>query len=94
MKLLTEEEAAAFLRCSRKTLYRMRKQGTGPKWMRMGCDGGIRYAEQWLEEYAEAQAGGKNEPLQTRKRLVDEIHDQRQSAVAFHQNDQQKHGAR
>jgi predicted DNA-binding transcriptional regulator AlpA len=63
MKLLTEEEAAAFLRCSRKTLYRMRCQETGPKWMRIGNDGGIRYPEHWLEEYVEAQARGKNESL-------------------------------
>ena len=28
------------LRCLRRTLYRMRTQGTGPKFMRMGLDGG------------------------------------------------------
>ena len=43
--------------------------------MRMGPDGSIRYAEHWLEEYVEAQAGGENEPVQARKRVVDEIHD-------------------
>ncbi len=49
--------------------------------------------EHWLEEYVEAQAGGKNEPLQTRKRLVDEIHDRRQAPVAFDSHDKQKRGS-
>jgi excisionase family DNA binding protein len=94
MKLLTEEEAAEVLRCSRKTLYRMRAQGTGPKFMRMGADGSIRYAEHWIEEYAEAQAAEvRNEPLQARGSLVGKVHDRRQALSAVHQDEKQKSGA-
>lgn len=49
-QFLTTEDAAAFLRLSRKTLERWRWAGKGPRWHKLG--GAVRYRLEELERFA------------------------------------------
>jgi hypothetical protein len=54
MKTLTEREAAGALRCSVACLRRMRRESRGPRWTKIGRL--VRYSDQWLNEYLEANS--------------------------------------
>ncbi len=49
-----EYYAADFLDCSAALMRRMRREGRGPKWTRVGRL--IRYSDQWLREYVEGNS--------------------------------------
>lgn len=57
MKLYDDREAADFLGCSRALLRRMRREGRGPRWTRIGRL--VRYPSDWLSQYVEAHAEEK-----------------------------------
>ena len=56
--LLTTDELSEFIGCSRQSLQRKRKDGTGPKFLRLGegPQAPIRYrqadVDAWIEEHA------------------------------------------
>ena len=54
MKNLNEKQAADLLGCSAALMRRMRREGRGPRWTRIGRL--VRYPETWLLEYIEAHA--------------------------------------
>jgi len=54
MKLKDEKKAAEFLDCSVALLRRMRREGRGPRFTRIGRL--IRYPESWLVEYVKKKA--------------------------------------
>jgi hypothetical protein len=54
MQMRNEDSAAEFLDCSRALLRRMRREGRGPKWTRVGRL--VRYADQWLIAYVESNS--------------------------------------
>ena len=54
-----DRKAAEFLGCSRALLRRMRREGRGPRWTRVGRL--VRYPSDWLSEYIEAHAEEKAE---------------------------------
>jgi len=54
MKLKDEKKAAEFLGCSVALLRRMRREGRGPRFTRVGRL--VRYPETWLLEYVEKNA--------------------------------------
>src|SRR5438552_12319196 len=49
MQTLTEKDVATLLRCSVACLRRMRREGRGPRWTRIGRL--VRYPELWLQDY-------------------------------------------
>ena len=51
-RFLTEREAATFLRLSARTMQRRRRDGTGPKFVRMGAR--IRYRVRDVAEWTNA----------------------------------------
>lgn len=51
---LTEKEVAEVLQCSVACLRRMRREGRGPKWTKVGRL--VRYSEHWVTEYLEANS--------------------------------------
>lgn len=53
---LPEPDAAKFLRIGARTLFDLRKAGTGPKYVRIGKS--IRYPVHLLREWLNAQAEG------------------------------------
>ena len=55
-RLLTTNEACEFLRCSKPTLHRMKKNGTIP-FIRLGSN--IRYKQTDLEKLIETKGGSK-----------------------------------
>jgi excisionase family DNA binding protein len=52
--VLTEQEAAKVLKCSVPGLRRMRREGRGPRWTRLGKL--VRYRSDWLREFLEENA--------------------------------------
>ncbi len=54
MKICDEREAAKLLGCSVALLRRMRREGRGPKFTRIGRL--VRYPEEWLCQYIEENA--------------------------------------
>lgn len=63
MVTLTEREVAELLRCSGACLRRMRREGRGPRWTRVGRL--VRYPELWLREFIERNANsGRQEVAQ------------------------------
>lgn len=52
--LLTVKEACAYLRVSEPWIYRKRREGSGPRYIRMGTN--IRYRKSDLDAYIEASA--------------------------------------
>ena len=53
MQMLTEEEVANLLHCSRACLRRMRREGRGPHFLHIGRL--VRYPPESVEEYVDAQ---------------------------------------
>ena len=58
-QLLTAKEAAARLRISMSTLRNWRKQGKGPRIIKLGPST-YRYSEDELKEYVESKIGQEN----------------------------------
>src|SRR4051812_42834045 len=58
MQTLTERDLAKFLRCSVACLRRMRREGRGPRWTRIGRL--VRYPESWVQEYLNSQSRPSN----------------------------------
>ena len=56
LKSYSESELAQLWGCARGTLRRMRREGRGPPWVRLGRL--VRYPEAWLETYMQANAAG------------------------------------
>lgn len=54
-RLVTIDEAAAYLGCTRRTLYTWRSRGRGPRGIRLH-HGGVRYRVSDLLSWVEAQA--------------------------------------
>ena len=54
---LSERDLAAMLRCTPAALRRMRREGRGPRWTRVGRL--IRYPRSWVQEWLEANEGGQ-----------------------------------
>ena len=54
-ELLTEEELSAELKVSPRTLQRWRRQGRGPRWIRVGKAPRYRWSDvqRWLEAHGE-----------------------------------------
>ena len=52
MNILSETDASRYLRLSKPTLRRMRAQGTGPAFHRLG-EKSIRYTQTGLDEFIE-----------------------------------------
>jgi len=60
---LTETQLSAALHCSKAALRRMRREGRGPRWTRVGRL--IRYPKQWVQQFIEqnaSSAAGTPEP--------------------------------
>jgi Helix-turn-helix domain len=51
---LTEKQLSAALHCSKAALRRMRREGRGPRWTRVGRL--IRYPKQWIQQFIEQNA--------------------------------------
>lgn len=56
LKFYSESELAQLWGCARGTLRRMRREGRGPPWIRLGRL--VRYPEAWLQSYMLANAAG------------------------------------
>ncbi len=56
MQMHDEDTAARILKCSPALLRKMRRDGRGPRWTRIGRL--VRYAESWLREYVDTHAIG------------------------------------
>jgi predicted DNA-binding transcriptional regulator AlpA len=54
MKNLNEKQAADLLGCSAALMRRMRREGRGPRWTKIGRL--VRYPDTWLLEYIETHA--------------------------------------
>lgn len=54
MQMRDEGGAAGVLKCSKALLRRMRREGRGPRWTRVGRL--VRYSDEWLREYLENNA--------------------------------------
>ncbi len=52
--VLTEHETAKLLKCSVPGLRRMRREGRGPRWTKLGKL--VRYRSDWLREFLEKNA--------------------------------------
>jgi len=55
MGLWTSKQTAAYCNFSERHLGRLRRAGTGPKFMRLGEDKNVRYDPPDVEEWLEAQ---------------------------------------
>ena len=53
--VFTEPELASDLKCKPAALRRMRREGRGPRWIRVGRL--IRYPRAWVQEWIEANEG-------------------------------------
>lgn len=62
MKNRDEKQAADFLGCSPPLMRRMRREGRGPRYTRIGRL--VRYPEAWLLEYIEAHATPPRRPAE------------------------------
>ena len=51
---LTEADLSAVLHCSKAALRRMRREGRGPRWTRVGRL--IRYPKRWVHDFIEQNA--------------------------------------
>ncbi len=58
--VLTERDLATEWRCTASALRRMRREGRGPRWTRVGRL--IRYPRAWVQEWLEANEGGTQVP--------------------------------
>ncbi len=56
--VFTEAELAAFLKCTRAALRRMRREHRGPRWTRVGRL--VRYPGNWIREGPESNEGGQD----------------------------------
>ena len=64
LSVLSERELAAEWRCTTAALRRMRREGRGPRWVRVGRL--IRYPCTWAQEWLEANEGGAQLPATQR----------------------------
>lgn len=64
LSALTEYELAEAWSMSPAALRRMRREGRGPRWTRIGRL--VRYPVEWLHEFLEARAGQESAPRRTR----------------------------
>ena len=55
---ITERDVAALLRCSPAALRRMRREGRGPRWTRVGRL--VRYPLRWVQDWIEANEGSRS----------------------------------
>ena len=55
LNILTERDLAAMLRCTPSALRRMRREGRGPRWTRVGRL--IRYPRPWVQDWIEGNEG-------------------------------------
>lgn len=58
MQTFTEADLAKLLRCSVACLRRMRREGRGPRWTRIGRL--VRYPEPWVLEYLESESNSSS----------------------------------
>ena len=59
IQTLTEKEVATALRCSTAALRRMRREGRGPQFTRVGRL--VRYPADWLRDYINQQRGDRKQ---------------------------------
>jgi hypothetical protein len=60
IETLTERDLAAMLRCTASALRRMRREGRGPRWTRVGRL--VRYPRPWVQDWIEGNEGTIHEP--------------------------------
>ncbi len=63
MPVITERDVAALLCCSPAALRRMRREGRGPRWTRVGRL--VRYPLRWVQDWIEANEGNTSVPTGT-----------------------------
>ena len=55
LSVMTERDLAAVLRCTPAALRRMRREGRGPRWTRVGRL--VRYPRAWVRDWIESNEG-------------------------------------
>ena len=63
MQTFTEGDLAKLLRCSVACLRRMRREGRGPRWARIGRL--VRYPEVWVLEYLNSNSTPNSDAKKT-----------------------------